>query len=97
MHVSRSVVAGQVLIACEDDTSDEDLLDIHFALVMRCEKIVGVLDCLHVLHKCKVIRASAEDGSRAFESFVHGAQSENAMFDGRFDMAQLQHLLAPQV
>jgi hypothetical protein len=54
-----------------------------------------VLDGLHVLHECKVIRAGAEDGSRAFKSLVHGAKSENAVLNGGLDMAKLQYLLAP--
>ena len=50
MHSGRCVVAGEILVANEDNTSKEHFFYRYFTMLVICEKLVGVLHCLHILN-----------------------------------------------
>jgi hypothetical protein len=54
---------------------------------MCSQEIVGMLDCLHVLHESKIVISRIEDGLGALKSLMQSAQSYNTMLDRWLDVA----------
>ena len=97
MHICFSVIPGEIFVACEDDACYEHLLNVHFSVFMWDKKAVRMLDGLRILHECKVIHPRFVIGDCLLKTFMQGTQGENAMLDGRFDMAKLQDLSTPEI
>jgi hypothetical protein len=97
VHVRCSVVSRQVFIAGKNNACNQYFLNVDSPFAVCSKQIVGVLHGLHVLYEGEIIIPCTEDGIGIFESFMKGAKSQNPMFDGWLEVAQLKYLLAPQI